>query len=278
MQHDFPAAFSERLRSELGKEEATQLLLSLAQTSPSVSRHWNPAKNPPASFAAPVPWYAQGEYLEQRPVFTLDPAFQAGAYYVQEAASMFIAWMAKRWLPAERPWRVLDLCAAPGGKSCLLAAAAPPGSLLVSNEVIKSRYPILRYNLSKWGLDHCYTANLDPERFTGLTGFFDLVLVDAPCSGEGLFRKDPAARQLWNPALVELCAARQSRILSAAHPLVKPNGLLIYSTCTFNSLENEAQATVLSELGFELLPALAPQRGSLGNLSWATVLPASGSR
>ncbi|MEL6142314.1 MAG: RNA methyltransferase, partial [Bacteroidota bacterium] len=183
----------------------------------------------------------------ERPSFTLDPTFHSGAYYVQEASSMLISELVRRLMPTNRPWRMLDLCAAPGGKSCLLASIAPPGSVLISNEVIKARYRILQYNLAKWGYDNCWTTNLDPARFSGLANAFDLVLVDAPCSGEGLFRKDPKAREEWSIENVKLCAVRQKRILDAAVPLLAPEGLMLYSTCTYNEQENEQQVTYLSD-------------------------------
>lgn len=195
----------------------------------------------------PIPWCKLGRYLPQRPSFTLDPIFHAGAYYVQEASSMLIDAAVRASFPENRPLRVLDLCAAPGGKSTLLASLLPPGSWLLANEVIRSRYQILRYNLQKWGYTHTFTSNHDVEDFAGLQGFFDLVLVDAPCSGEGLFRKDPAAREEWSSDNVQLCAARQGRILKSAKELVAPGGTLLYCTCTYNQAENDANARWLAD-------------------------------
>lgn len=204
-----------------------------------------------------VPWCPEGRYLPERPSFTLDPTFHAGAYYVQEASSMLIDAAFRALFPTDRPLRVLDLCAAPGGKSTLLTGILPKGSWLLANEVIRSRYQILRYNLQKWGYDNTFVSNHDVEDFAGLEGFFDLVLVDAPCSGEGLFRKDQAARQEWSPDNVKLCAARQGRILHTAKKLVAPGGALLYCTCTYNQQENDSNAQWLAaepELTYESLP------------------------
>lgn len=254
MKHPLPEAFINQFQGILNTGEVNSLSEALQGESPtSIQLHPSKAMSLPEN-ATQVPWYANGRYLDQRPVFTLDPSFQAGAYYVQEASSMFISQLATANLPTNRPWKILDLCAAPGGKSCLLAAIAPQGSLLVSNEVIKSRYGILKYNLAKWGIDNCWTTNHDPEKFEALAGFFDLVVVDAPCSGEGMFRKDPAAIGEWSSENVKLCAARQERILQAAAPLVAQDGLLIYSTCTYNRKENENQAQFLtSKHPFEII-------------------------
>lgn len=276
MKTSLPADFIARLSQFLPAEEHASFLEALAAPAP-VSVQYHPQKGRAMLGQYPaIDWYALGAYLTERPVFTLDPAFHAGAYYVQEAGSMFIAYLAQQLLPADRPWRILDLCAAPGGKSCLLASVAPGGldfppkniapkentapafsaktssSLLISNEIIKSRYQILRYNIAKWGMDNCWTSQLDPERFADLNGYFDLVLVDAPCSGEGLFRKDPKACEEWSLEATEFCGLRQERILRAAAPLVSSGGLLLYSTCTYNQRENETQAGLLEKLGFSI--------------------------
>jgi 16S rRNA C967 or C1407 C5-methylase (RsmB/RsmF family)/NOL1/NOP2/fmu family ribosome biogenesis protein len=217
----------------------------------------------------PVPWCAEGVYLPERPVFTLDPLFQAGGYYVQEASSMLLAEAMRQTVEQRRPYagqpplRVLDLCAAPGGKSTLMASALPPDSLLVCNEVIRSRVPVLRENVEKWGYANIAVANHDPADFAPLAGFFDLVAVDAPCSGEGLFRKNPKATGEWSPEHVQLCAARQKRILSAAAPLVAHRGWLIYSTCTYNDSENLDNVRFLTQNGFENVPLNVPEQWGL---------------
>ncbi|MEM8584523.1 MAG: hypothetical protein AAGF87_09655 [Bacteroidota bacterium] len=258
MQVGLPHAFQARMSSMLGPTEASDFFGQLDGPSP-VSLHHHPTKGKMPPGQDTVLWYDRGAYLPDRPSFTHDPAFQAGAYYVQEAGSMLIAWLVSQLDMPDRPWRILDLCAAPGGKSTLLAAIMPAGSVLVSNEVIKSRAHILRYNMAKWGLSGCWVTQLDPEALKPLAGFFDLVLVDAPCSGEGLFRKDVHARQEWSVENANLCAARQSRILRSAVPLIKGGGHLIYSTCTFNPEENEGQVRYLEEFGLMRVETQPPQ-------------------
>ncbi|HVZ56178.1 MAG TPA: hypothetical protein VG870_05920 [Chitinophagaceae bacterium] len=187
-----------------------------------------------------VPWCPLGYYLPQRPSFTFDPLFHAGCYYVQEASSMFLDQVLRQEINPHKPLRVLDLCAAPGGKSTHILSRLPTGSLLVSNEVIRSRVPILRENLVRWGRPQVVVTSNDPRDFAGLEGYFDLMLVDAPCSGSGLFRKDPDAREAWSESLVTLCAQRQQRILADAWPCLKQGGLLVYATCSYSEQEDEA--------------------------------------
>lgn len=206
-----------------------------------------------------VPWHPKGRYLPERPVFTLDPFLHAGAYYVQDASSMFIAEAIRQLVDLQKPLRVLDLCAAPGGKSTLIADLLNEDSLLVANEVIHSRYPVLRENLIKWGFPNIVTTRLDPAAFSPLKGYFDIVLVDAPCSGEGLFRKDPAAVKEWSEEQVSFCALRQRRILEAAQALVKPEGFLLYSTCTYNEIENRQHAKQLEAWGFSVQEVRVPE-------------------
>jgi 16S rRNA C967 or C1407 C5-methylase (RsmB/RsmF family)/NOL1/NOP2/fmu family ribosome biogenesis protein len=217
---------------------------------PPVSIRRNPAKHG-NEFAQSeqILWHPDGRYLMERPVFTLDPSFHAGAYYVQEASSMLLYEALRQTMGIGQPLRVLDLCAAPGGKSTLLLSAIGEGGFLLSNEVIQSRIAPLKMNLEKWGHLNIGVSNHDPADFDRLSGFFDVVLVDAPCSGEGLFRKDKDAASHWSEANVELCAARQQRILAAAKDLVRQGGLLIYSTCTFNAFENEQNVQWLMDNG-----------------------------
>lgn len=184
-----------------------------------------------------VPWCDNGFYLDKRPQFTFDPLFHAGGYYVQEASSMFVAQVLKQYAPPSM--KVLDLCAAPGGKSTLIAGFLDEDSLLVSNEVIRSRANILSENITKWGNPNTIVTNNDPSRIGRLKGFFDVVLVDAPCSGEGMFRKDAGAVAEWSLENVKLCKERQQRILTDIWPSLKSDGVLIYSTCTYNLEENE---------------------------------------
>ena len=189
-----------------------------------------------------VPWNDNGYYLPQRPSFTLDPLFHAGGYYVQEASSMFLEEAVKQTVDLTKPLKVLDLCAAPGGKSTLIQSIISAESLLVSNEVIKARVNILSENITKWGAANVIVTNNDPSDFKRLPGYFDLIVVDAPCSGSGLFRKDPNAIDEWSENNVALCARRQQRILADIMPSLKEGGVLIYSTCSYSRQEDEAIA------------------------------------
>ena len=206
-----------------------------------VSIRINPAKISASPFpeSKPIPWSSTGYYLPDRPSFTLDPLLHAGAYYVQEASGMFLEQCLKQTIDLSLPLKVLDLCAAPGGKSTLIQSFLSEESLLVSNEVIKSRASILVENISKWGDENVIVTNNDPRDFSRLPGFFDVMVVDAPCSGSGLFRRDPGAIDEWSASAVETCAMRQQRILSDAYECLKQNGILIYSTCSYSPQENE---------------------------------------
>lgn len=186
-----------------------------------------------------IPWSSRGYYVSPRPSFTLDPLFHAGAYYVQEASSMFLEQALAQHASLDQPLRALDLCAAPGGKSTLLQSLLSPESVLVSNEVIKSRSSILEENLTKWGALNTIVTNNDPRDIARLQDFFDLIVVDAPCSGSGLFRRDPTAIEEWSESAVTLCSQRQQRILSDILPALKEDGLLIYSTCSYSKQEDE---------------------------------------
>lgn len=200
-----------------------------------------------------VPWCTGGYYLPQRPQFTFDPLFHAGCYYVQEASSMFVYQALKQY--AEDDLKILDLCAAPGGKSTLIAGFMTDDSLLISNEVIRSRAHILSENISKWGNPNVVVTNNDPSSFGRMKHYFDVILVDAPCSGEGMFRKDVGAVEEWSVDNVKLCTERQRRILSDVWDSLKPNGILIYSTCTYNTEENEDNVMwIKDDLGADILP------------------------
>jgi len=198
-----------------------------------------------------------GIFLEKRPAFNLEPLFQAGAYYVQESSSMFVAEAVRQLLAKGHKSdfeKILDLCAAPGGKSFLMESVFPPDSLILCNEIVSSRYKILRQNLDKWGSDRSYSAQHAPEELTVLQGFFDLILVDAPCSGEGMIRKSDAVLPAWSEKSVAGCALRQQNILQSASILLRPGGKLIYSTCTYNPSENINNAIWLSQNGFRNIP------------------------
>ena len=186
-----------------------------------------------------IPWSSHGYYLPVRPSFTFDPLFHAGAYYVQEASSMFLEQVIRGTCDLSAPLRVLDLCAAPGGKSTLIQSLLSKESLLVSNEVIKARANILAGNITKWGAGNVIVTNNDPRDFQRLENYFDLVVVDAPCSGSGLFRKDPEAISEWSENNVELCSQRQQRILADVMPALKEGGILVYSTCSYSPEEDE---------------------------------------
>ena len=186
-----------------------------------------------------VPWSSNGYYLSERPSFTSDPLFHAGAYYVQEASSMFLEEVLKQTVDLTKPVKVLDLCAAPGGKSTLIQSIISADSLLVSNEVIKTRVNILAENITKWGAANVIVTNNDPKDFQRLKNYFDVIVVDAPCSGSGLFRKDPNAINKWSDNNVALCAQRQQRILADIMPSLKDGGMLIYSTCSYSKAEDE---------------------------------------
>jgi 16S rRNA C967 or C1407 C5-methylase (RsmB/RsmF family)/NOL1/NOP2/fmu family ribosome biogenesis protein len=194
-----------------------------------------------------VPWSGHGYYLRQRPLFTVDPLFHAGAYYVQDASSMFLEEAVRQSCDLTQPLRVLDLCAAPGGKSTLVQSLISENSLLVSNEVIKTRANILVENITKWGAPNVVVTNNDPKDFQRLPGFFDLIVVDAPCSGSGLFRKDPAAMEEWNINNVALCSQRQQKILADVMEALKPGGILVYSTCSYSLEEDEEIGDWLAE-------------------------------
>ncbi|HVK47030.1 MAG TPA: hypothetical protein VM488_04290 [Pseudobacter sp.] len=191
------------------------------------------------SFSAPIPWAQQGYYLTERPFFTFDPLLHAGAYYVQEASSMFVEQAMRQTLDLSVKLRVLDGCAAPGGKSTHLQSLISAESLLVSNEVIKTRASILEENLVKWGGVNVMVTNNDPADFSKLENFFDVMVIDAPCSGSGLFRREPEAIGEWSPHSVQLCSQRQQRILADYYPSLAEGGTLIYSTCSYSKEEDE---------------------------------------
>ena len=247
--------------------------------------------------AGPVPWSLHGFLLDVRPGFTIDPYFHAGAYYVQDSSAMFVGGLARRFIadlpePVSRPFRVLDLCAAPGGKTTDLATSLRDrfgdGFLLVANEVMRGRAGVLADNVSLWGDPNVVVTSADPAAFSGLEGFFDMVLADVPCSGEGMFRKDPEAVRLWSEDNVSLCQLRQRRIIADVWPSLSDGGVLVYSTCTFNRYENDenvrwicgslgagciphnemepcsdsaGSGVMRTECGFLLLPGLVPGEG-----------------
>lgn len=233
---ELPSSFIDRTRCLLG-DDYPRFEQALGDESP-VSIRLNPAKSRLTETPGEaVPWSQWGCYLPERPAFTFDPCFHAGAYYVQEAASMFLHRVIAQYI--ETPVRYLDLCAAPGGKSTDAVASLPAGSLVVSNEVIPNRAYILAENLVKWGSPFSIVSRNEAADFARLDGYFDVIAADVPCSGEGMFRKDPDAIAEWSPAGVVRCADRQRQILTDVWQALRPGGLLIYSTCTYNTEENE---------------------------------------
>lgn len=230
-----PEPFFELLT--ISSEEKSKLKEALNQE-PSLSIRYNPRKNAQhLDTEKTVSWASNAHYLAQRPPFIEDPLFHAGTYYVQEASSMFIEFALNPFLKPNM--KILDLCASPGGKSTHLLSMISSDSILISNEVIKSRANILAENILKWGHSNVVVTSNEVKDFSDFKEAFDVVLIDAPCSGEGMFRKSQEARQEWSPNLVELCSARQKKILAESVDLLKEGGILLYSTCTFNPHEDE---------------------------------------
>ncbi len=239
-----PEAFLDSTAPLLGDAFA-DFIAAMNAASP-VSVRWNPYKTDAPAGGPPVPWNRYGRYLAERPSFTTDPLFHAGAYYVQEASSMFVEHLVRSAAEPEGA-RILDLCAAPGGKATLYATLAGAEGIVVANEVVRNRALTLADNARKWGIGNLVVTNDETARLAGLTEWFDIVAVDAPCSGEGMFRKNPEAIAEWSPSAPEMCAARQRQILADAWEALRPGGLLVYSTCTFNRTENEENVAWLAE-------------------------------
>ena len=255
-------SFRKYLEEAIGSENAL-VAFSAFDAPASVSVRANPFKSGRIPEGRKVAWSENGRILPERPQFTLDPHFHGGAYYVQDSSSMFVGHVfrtlaARMSLPQDRPVRVLDLCAAPGGKTTDLAASLRTmfgdRFLLVSNEVMKQRVGVLADNVALWGDPNVMVTSDDPRAFSSLTGFFDIIVADVPCSGEGMFRKDEEAQNQWSEDNVALCEARQRRIIADVWPSLACGGLFIYSTCTFNRYENDGNvAWVAEELGAEPL-------------------------
>lgn len=232
-----PPRFVESMQAQLGAEEAERLFAALEGEQPtSVRLHPLRGEQAELPWQAQIPWSTRGRYLTERPSFTLDPAFHAGAYYVQEASSQFV----ERLLPtACEGLRILDLCAAPGGKTTLYASKVGPAGLVVANEIDRKRVQVLADNVRKWGTGNVAVTCGDAAMAARMESWYDVVAVDAPCSGEGMFRKDDEARGEWSVQNVRLCAERQDEILQHAWRALRAGGTLIYSTCTFNRDEDE---------------------------------------
>lgn len=263
---ELSADFVEQTKTLFGEERYLQFSSAL-ETEPVVSVRHNGAKRAADLCGERVAWAGDACYLDTRPLFTADPLFHAGCYYVQEASSMFLEQVFEQYVDA--PVRVLDLCAAPGGKSTHVLSLLPEGSLFVANEPVPLRAGVLTENIIKWGAPCAVVTRNEPVDFAPFKEFFDVIIVDAPCSGEGMFRKDARAISMWSPTNVKNCVARQRTILSDIWGSLRPGGLLVYSTCTFNSREDEEMvAWVRDELGAGVLPvAASPDWGITGNLA-----------
>ena len=251
-----PPDFRDLMQHQIGNWAAFE---AAHQQPPPTSIRINPAKWPAIPDLNRVPWCQNGFYLPERPRFSMDPLFHAGVYYPQEAGSMLLD-VALRQLPVKREGlRVLDLCAAPGGKSTIVLDWLDGDGFLVSNEVIPKRARVLQENMDKWGRCNRLVSNSDPAQFAKLGPVFDVVVIDAPCSGEGMFRKEPDALTMWNPEVVEKCSQRQCGITGHALQCLKPGGFLIYSTCTYNRRENEEVIqSIIEKTGAEVLKLDVP--------------------
>ena len=289
---ELPVLFTDYTRQLMGEERFERYLQSFEEEPP-VSIRLNPKKVAVGDWQLavsnePVPWCRNGYYLKQRPNFTMDPLFHAGCYYVQEAASMFLDEVLRQLAVSSWPKAVsqqpkaisqqpkaisqklnaLDLCAAPGGKSTLLRAALPEDCMLYSNEPIRNRFNILQENIEKWGYKNHIVTNQYPKDYRASKLRFDVILCDVPCSGEGMFRKDPATIREWSPQNVEKCWQLQRDIVSDAWQCLNDGGLLIYSTCTFNIKENEENIRwMLKEFDAEVLSVdVKPEWNITGSL------------
>lgn len=247
-----PKEFTERIVSQFG--HSSDIFLRALNNEPVTSVRFHPLKYTPEMNGTSVDWESLGLFLDERPVFTLDPYFHAGHYYVQEASSMFLGSVLKQIHLPEHPI-VLDSCAAPGGKSTQLLSYLNGKGVLIANEILKNRAQIAADNLSKWGYLNFVVTSASTAQYRSVGPEFDLIVTDAPCSGEGLFRRDKKAMEEWSFANAAMCSSRQADILDDLWPLIKPGGYLIYSTCTFNPDENELQIQrLLKESDAELVP------------------------
>lgn len=264
-----PTGFLEEMRLMLGPDEAESLSRALEEE-PTVAVRLNPAKLcglPEELAGEPVEWHGMSRRLDTRPSFTLMPQLHAGAFYVQDPSSMIISHVVSA-LAAELPGplRMLDACAAPGGKTTAAIDVLPEGSLMVSNEYEPKRAAVLAENVQKWGAPHVVVTQGDTSRLGALKEAFDIVLVDAPCSGEGMMRKDAAAREQWSPGLVRQCSALQGEIVDNLWPSLRPGGYMIYATCTFNLEENERRIErIIEDYDARSIPIETPAEWGIGS-------------
>ncbi len=256
---DFPIDFLNSLDDAPGFHK--NKFIESHKENPPVSVRFNPFKkaNTGLNIGEQVPWCENAYYLDNRPVFTADPLFHAGCYYVQEASSMFLDFALKQVCDFEKDLSVLDFCAAPGGKTTLLLSLLSSQSLLVANELVPKRGAVLAQNIAKWGTSNTLVTCSSSETFSNIRDFFDLVLVDAPCSGSGLFRKQPEAMDEWSLAHAKSCSLRQKKMLEELFPVLKEGAVLVYSTCSYSCCENEEVVNFLIKTGmFELLKINIP--------------------
>ena len=264
-----PEDFIRNTREVMGDERFNRYLKAFDEEPP-VSIRLNPLKveggRTKVESGEPVPWCQEGYYLPRRPNFTMDPLLHAGCYYVQEAASMFVSHILRQYVT--EPVTMLDLCAAPGGKSTAAISALPKGSTLYANEPIRNRASILLENITKWGHPDCIVTNNYPRDYRASKFCFDVILCDVPCSGEGMFRKDEATIREWSQQNVEKCWQLQREIVADAWTCLRDGGLLIYSTCTFNTKENEENVRwICEEYDAEVLPVdVKPEWNITGSL------------
>lgn len=249
-----PIDFTDMARRTMG-EERFDCYLKAFETDAPVSIRLNPEKAKELTADGErVPWCRNAYYLPQRPNFTYDPLLHAGCYYVQEAGSMFLDTVMQQWV-SDAPVVMIDFCAAPGGKSLLARTALAAGSVLFSNEPMRNRANILAENVEKWGYADHFVTNNFPRDYRRAKMIADVVLCDVPCSGEGMFRKDEATIREWSMQNVEKCARLQREIVADAWSCLADGGLFIYSTCTFNTHEDEENIQwMMDELGAEVLP------------------------
>ena len=247
----YPKGFVEMAANAYGTEEVERLCSVIAEHQAPVSVRLHPLREGDLSnldVVGTVPWCPWGRYLSKRPEFIFDPSFHAGAYYVQEASSMALYEVVKGCVTLTPDSRVLDMCASPGGKTTLVASMLPKGAILLANEVIKTRVGALQENVTRWGLGNTLVSSCDSSFLArSLGAYFDLVVCDVPCSGEGLWRKNKEAINEWSVEAVQLCQARQRRIVENAVACLAYDGVLIYSTCTYNKKENDDNIAWLLE-------------------------------
>lgn len=287
---NFDPAFLDYLKQAAGESNVPAVISAMSEPA-SVSVRLNPFKlryDEAGSLfegkGEAVPWNEYGFFLPERPQFTLDPLMHAGVYYVQDSSAMFPGFVlrsAVRTLRQENPssgLRVLDLCAAPGGKTTDAATSlrelCGDDFLLVSNEIMKQRAAVLADNAGVWGEPSVAVTSADPAAFAGLPGFFDIIVADVPCSGEGMFRKDEEAVAQWSVENVELCQARQRRIVADVWPALAEGGFLVYSTCTFNRKENDDNVAWIAEaLGAEVVEIEADFDGIISSEYGGALIP-----